>query len=60
MLNSGIHLIYFLVQYKSQSLIDHIRRSWVLSPILPEQFVTDSGIALAKKGPHNPDLARHF
>ena len=38
--NSGIHSIYLLVQYKSQSLIEHIRQTWVLSPILPEQFVT--------------------
>lgn len=38
--NSGINSIYLLVQYKSQSLIEHIRQTWVLSPILPEQFVT--------------------
>ena len=40
LINSGIHSIYLLVQYKSQSLIEHIQRSWVLSPILPDQFVT--------------------
>ncbi|MGD2138295.1 MAG: glucose-1-phosphate adenylyltransferase, partial [Gammaproteobacteria bacterium] len=40
LINSGIHAIYLLVQYKSQSLIEHIRQSWVLSPILPQQFVT--------------------
>lgn len=40
LVNSKIHSIYLLVQYKSQSLIEHIRRSWVLSPIFPEQFVT--------------------
>ncbi len=40
LVNSGIRSIYLLVQYKSQSLIEHIRQTWVLSPILPEQFVT--------------------
>ncbi len=40
LVNSKIHSIYLLVQYKSQSLIEHIRRSWVLSPIFPEEFVT--------------------
>jgi glucose-1-phosphate adenylyltransferase len=40
LVNSGIYSIYLLVQYKSQSLIEHINRSWALSPILPDQFVT--------------------
>ncbi len=40
LVNSGIFSIYLLVQYKSQSMIEHIRRSWNLSPIFPEQFVT--------------------
>ncbi len=40
LINSRINSVYLLVQYKSQSLIDHIRRAWVLSPILPDQFVT--------------------
>lgn len=40
LINSGIHSIYLLVQYKSQSLIEHVRKSWVLSPIISEQFVT--------------------
>jgi glucose-1-phosphate adenylyltransferase len=40
LVNSRIHAIYLLVQYKSQSLIEHIRQSWALSPMLPEQFVT--------------------
>jgi glucose-1-phosphate adenylyltransferase len=37
--NSKIFAIYLLVQYKSQSLIEHIRRSWVMAPIFPEQFI---------------------
>jgi len=40
LLNSNINSIYLLVQYKSQSLIEHIRKSWVMSPIFSQQFVT--------------------
>lgn len=40
LINSKIFTIYLLVQYKSQSLIEHIRRSWALAPIFPEQFIT--------------------
>jgi glucose-1-phosphate adenylyltransferase len=40
LVNSGIHAIYVLVQYKSQSLIEHINRAWLLSPVIPGQFVT--------------------
>ncbi len=40
LVNSGINSIYLLVQYKSQSLIEHVRKAWVLPPILPEQFIT--------------------
>lgn len=40
LVNSRIFSIFLLVQYKSQSLIEHIRRSWVLAPIFPEQFIT--------------------
>jgi len=37
--NSHIYSIYLLVQYKSQSLIEHVRQNWVLSPIVREHFV---------------------
>lgn len=40
LVNSGIHAIYLLVQYKSQSLIEHVRKAWVLPPTLPEHFIT--------------------
>lgn len=40
LINSQIHAIYLLVQYKSQSLIEHIRKSWVISPVVPDHFVT--------------------
>ncbi|MFZ4537739.1 glucose-1-phosphate adenylyltransferase [Propionivibrio sp.] len=39
LVNSRIFAIYLLVQYKSQSLIEHIRRSWAMSPLFPEQFI---------------------
>jgi len=40
MVNSGIFSIYLLVQYKSQSLIEHIRKNWVLSSVEPFHFIT--------------------
>jgi glucose-1-phosphate adenylyltransferase len=40
LLNSGIRSIYLLVQYKSQSLIEHIKNAWELNPNITEQFVT--------------------
>jgi glucose-1-phosphate adenylyltransferase len=40
LVNSDIFTIYLLVQYKSQSLIEHVRKAWVLSPLFHEQFVT--------------------
>jgi glucose-1-phosphate adenylyltransferase len=40
LVNSGIHAIYLLVQYKSQSLIEHVRMAWVLPPTLPGHFIT--------------------
>jgi glucose-1-phosphate adenylyltransferase len=40
LINSDLNAIYLLVQYKSQSLIEHIRKSWVVSPMLSGYFVT--------------------
>ena len=40
LVNSGVYSIYVLVQYRSQSLIEHIRNGWVLAPVLPNHFVT--------------------
>ncbi len=40
LVNSNIYTIYLLVQYRSQSLIEHVRRAWSLSPLLRSQFVT--------------------
>ncbi|NWF52978.1 MAG: glucose-1-phosphate adenylyltransferase [Nitrospirae bacterium] len=40
LVNSQIYSIYLLVQYKSQSLIDHVRQNWVLSSVIKDHFVT--------------------
>lgn len=40
MINSRIYSLYLLVQYKSQSLIEHIRQNWALSPLVRDHFVT--------------------
>ncbi len=39
LVNSHIFSIYLLVQYKSQSLIEHIRKNWVLSPVVRDHFI---------------------
>lgn len=39
-INSQIFSVYLLVQYKSQSLIEHVRKAWELSAILTGHFVT--------------------
>ena len=39
-INSHVYSIYLLVQYKSQSLIEHVRKAWVLSPMITGHFVT--------------------
>lgn len=38
-INSQIYSIYLLIQYKSQSLIEHIRQNWVFSPVVKEHFI---------------------
>ena len=40
LVNSKIYSIYLLVQYRSQSLIEHIRNAWVLAPIISDHFIT--------------------
>jgi glucose-1-phosphate adenylyltransferase len=39
LVNSHIYSIYLLVQYKSQSLIEHVRQHWVLSSVMKNHFV---------------------
>jgi glucose-1-phosphate adenylyltransferase len=38
-LNLHIYSFYHLAQYKSQSLIEHVRQNWVLSPLIKGPFV---------------------
>jgi len=38
-INSGINSIYVLTQFKSQSLLQHLRDGWQFSGILREQFI---------------------
>lgn len=40
LVNSGINSIYLLVQYKSQSLIDHVQKAWVTRSVSGDDFVT--------------------
>ncbi|MBI1724590.1 MAG: glucose-1-phosphate adenylyltransferase [Candidatus Tectomicrobia bacterium] len=40
LVNSGCLAIYVLVQYKAQSLIDHLRRSWTIGGGIHEHFIT--------------------
>jgi glucose-1-phosphate adenylyltransferase len=39
-MNSDMPSLYVLVQYKAQSLIEHLRLAWRTSGILPDYFVT--------------------
>ena len=40
LVNSGIHANYLLVQYKAESLIDHVRQAWSRSDHAPKGAVT--------------------
>jgi glucose-1-phosphate adenylyltransferase len=40
LVNSRIYSIYLLVQYRSQSLIEHVRMHWGLSSVVKDHFVT--------------------
>ncbi|MCP4651794.1 MAG: glucose-1-phosphate adenylyltransferase [Candidatus Omnitrophica bacterium] len=40
LINSGVYSIYVPVQYKSQSLIEHLRTTWRKSGVLSKHFIT--------------------
>lgn len=40
LVNSQIYSLYLLVQYRSQSLIEHVRMHWNLSSVVKDHFVT--------------------
>ena len=39
LINSGIYSIYVLVQFKSQSLLEHLREGWEASSLLRNHFI---------------------
>lgn len=39
-INSGFLSLYLLVQYKAQSLIEHVRLAWRTGGVVPDSFVT--------------------
>jgi glucose-1-phosphate adenylyltransferase len=39
LVNSGIYSIYVLIQFKSQSLLQHLRDGWEFSGLLKNQFI---------------------
>ncbi len=39
LINSGVYSIYVLIQFKSQSLLQHLRDGWQFSGILTDQFI---------------------
>jgi glucose-1-phosphate adenylyltransferase len=40
LVNSEIYSTYLLVQYKSQSLIEHVRNTWAMARFMPQHFIT--------------------
>jgi len=40
LVNSGVASIYVLLQYKSQPLIEHVRKAWMGAANIPGQFIT--------------------
>src|SRR3974377_2095372 len=40
LVNSEIYSIYVLVQWKSQSLIEHLKDGWQIGGLLPTHFIT--------------------
>lgn len=48
--NSDVRSIYLLVQYRPQSLIEHIRKAWTISTLFHEQFVTVVPPPMTKEG----------
>jgi glucose-1-phosphate adenylyltransferase len=39
LINSGIYSTYVLTQFKSQSLLQHLRETWQFGNLLPSQFI---------------------
>ena len=39
LVNSGIYSVYVLIQFKSQSLLQHLRDGWEFAPIMKSQYI---------------------
>ncbi len=39
LVNSGVYSLYVLTQFKSQSLLQHLRDGWQFGNLLPQQFI---------------------
>jgi len=39
LINSGIYSVYVLIQFKSQSLLQHLRDGWQFAGLLKNQFI---------------------
>jgi glucose-1-phosphate adenylyltransferase len=39
LINSGIYSVYVLIQFKSQSLLQHLREGWQFAGLLRDQFI---------------------
>ncbi|MDH4086067.1 MAG: glucose-1-phosphate adenylyltransferase [Nitrospira sp.] len=69
-LNSGIMAMYVLVQYRSQSLIEHLRRAWRIGGRIQQHFITVVPPQMKARGGwyegtadavyHNVNLVRDF
>jgi glucose-1-phosphate adenylyltransferase len=55
LINSHVYSIYLLVQYKSQSLIEHVRKNWVLSSVIKDHFVAWSSSDAGPNGSGTAD-----
>ena len=51
LVNSDIRSIYLLVQYRPQSLMEHIRKAWAVSALFSDQFVTVVPPQMSKEHP---------
>ena len=63
-INSGIYSIYVLTQFKSQSLLQHLRNAWQFSELLTSQFILPVPAQMRKGGAVVPghfgrDLPEH-
>jgi glucose-1-phosphate adenylyltransferase len=50
LINSGIYSIYILVQFRSQSLLEHLREGWEASSLLRNHFITPVPAQMRSQG----------